>query len=339
MIDYLTHPKFVNYDCAQLPSAQGGGGGMGVKTYRVLEALRSVYPKTRVITDGYEIKADTVLIEPLRFSLATAPFSAKPHQTADELLEFLVNSPAKKILYCSELTLMRMPHSIRDQVLACCDAVTTNCAFQANVFKYVGVRGTFKLCDPVPDVFLSRLSYADRKPRIVATGNISWQKNAPQVIEVFKALKGVVERVYVGSASLWHDVSNEEIPQRLQEAFYAHTDRVIPEATTQQIASEFHNARFGLWVAYHDTFATATQEMIMAGLPVVAAKHGLTSEIPVWPASGVREQVEAIKRLLRESDESLEEQSKRISKWAVENVSYTAFETQLKEVLRKVWKT
>ena len=56
--------------------------------------------------------------------------------------------------------------------------------------------------------------------------------------------------------------------------------------------------------------------MIMSGMPVVAAKHGLASEIPAWSASGVRAQVEAIKRLANETDESLEEQSDRISKWA-----------------------
>ena len=75
----------------------------------------------------------------------------------------------------------------------------------------------------------------------------------------------------------------------------------------------------------------------MSGIPVVAAKHGLASEIPVWSASGVRTQVEAIKRLLNETDESLEKQSERISKWADENVSYAAFQGQLKEVLRSVW--
>ena len=45
MIDYLTHPKFLNYDQSALPSSQGGGGGMGVKTFRVLEALREVYSR------------------------------------------------------------------------------------------------------------------------------------------------------------------------------------------------------------------------------------------------------------------------------------------------------
>ena len=109
------------------------------------------------------------------------------------------------------------------------------------------------------------------------------------------------------------------------------------EATTEHIAREFHNARFGFWCEFHDTFATRAQEMNMTGLSVVAANHGLASEIPVWGASGVREQVEAIKRLAIESDESLEEQSETISKWAVKNVSYGAFQRQLKEVLRAVW--
>ena len=29
MIDYLTHPKFLNYDPSLLPSSQGGGGRDG----------------------------------------------------------------------------------------------------------------------------------------------------------------------------------------------------------------------------------------------------------------------------------------------------------------------
>ena len=65
MIDYLTHPKFLNYDPSVLPSRQGGGG-MFTKTFRVLEALRDVYPRTQGICDASEITADTVLIEPLR---------------------------------------------------------------------------------------------------------------------------------------------------------------------------------------------------------------------------------------------------------------------------------
>ena len=337
MLDYLTHPKFLNYDPSILPSNQGGGGGMGTKTYRVLEALQDVYPRTQGICDASEITAETVLIEPLRFTLPMVGYEDRDYEDVETLIHGLQNHESRKILYCSELTLMRMPHDLREQVVGLSDLVTANCKFQANVFKYVNVNTSHILCDPVPDVFLSRLTYRERLPRLVATGNVSWQKNAPQVTEVFKGLKGAVERVYVGSASLWYTALEEEGPQRLQEELYANTDRVVHEATTAEIAREFQNARFGFWCAFHDTFATGAQEMMMSGMPVVAAKHGLASEIPAWSASGVRAQVEAIKRLANETDESLEEQSERISKWAVENVSYAAFQRQLKEVLRSVW--
>ena len=180
MIDYLTHPKFLNYDPSVLPSAQGGGGGMGTKTYRTLEALRQVYPKTNGIINSGDITADTVLVEPLRFTLSTNGFDEV--QPADELIAGLKRHSGRVVLYCSELTLMRMPHQLRKQVLSCCDMVTTNCKFQANVFKYVGIHGEHALCDPVPDVFLTQGAFFDRKPRLVATGNVSWQKNAPQVI-------------------------------------------------------------------------------------------------------------------------------------------------------------
>ena len=210
MIDYLTHPKFLNYDPSILPSSQGGGGGMATKTYRVLEALRDVYPRTRGICDASEITADTVLIEPLRFTLPMEGYDDREYENVEKLIHGLRNHESRKILYCSELTLMRMPHHLREQVVGLSDVVTANCKFQANVFKYVNVHTNHILCDPVPDVFLSRLSYRERKPRLVATGNVSWQKNAPQVTEVFKGLKGAVKRVYVGSASLWYDASKQE---------------------------------------------------------------------------------------------------------------------------------
>ena len=186
-------------------------------------------------------------------------------------------------------------------------------------------------------MFIYQGKYDECRARIVATGNVSWQKNAPHVIEVFKALKGIIERAYIGSASLWFDASNQPDSMRLQDDLYATTDVVIREATQNQVARAFHESKIGLWVAFHDTFATAAQEMLMAGLPVVAARHGLASELPVWGVSGVREQVDAIKKLINESDEALEEQANRISKWAKEHASYEAFHDQLKTVLKGVY--
>ena len=96
MIDYLSHPKFLAYNPAILPSAQGGGGGMGTKTFRAIEALKQVYPKTQTICNAADITADTVLIEPLRFTMPTDDYNDRPYETVDQLLEGLHASPSKK---------------------------------------------------------------------------------------------------------------------------------------------------------------------------------------------------------------------------------------------------
>ena len=200
MIDYLTHPKFVNYDPTMLPSAQGGGGGMGTKTARVHEALKQTYPKTALITNSTQITADTVLIEPLRFTLPTKPYvkDASEDQPVEALLFGLNGFKGKKILYCSELTLIRMNHALRSQLVNACDLVTYNSQFQANIFKYVGIYPDQLLCEPIPDVFIPTVNFTDRARRIVATGNVSWQKNALQVTELFHRLDGMIERTYIG---------------------------------------------------------------------------------------------------------------------------------------------
>lgn len=67
MIDHLTHPKFVNYDPSVLPSAQGGG--MGTKTYRALEAIKEVYPRSRVSYNDFEFLRELRSKYPKRFSV------------------------------------------------------------------------------------------------------------------------------------------------------------------------------------------------------------------------------------------------------------------------------
>ena len=115
------------------------GAGWARKTYRVLETLRDVYPRTQGICDASEITADTVLIEPLRFTLPTESYGDREYESVETLIHELQNHKSRKILYCSELTLMRMPHFLREQVLGLSDLATANCKFQANVFKYANV--------------------------------------------------------------------------------------------------------------------------------------------------------------------------------------------------------
>ena len=316
-----------------------GGGGIHVKTYSVLEALKQVYPRTRGIADSSEIQADTVLIEPMRFALPiiAGDGADRDYENNHALLTGLKECKSRKVLFCTEFSLLRMAPALRNEVVKVCDLVTTSFEFQRRLFKYININSNHILRDPISPMFLGNTDYKNRRTEVIATGNVSWEKNSQQVIEVFKALKGVVKRVYVGSASFWYDATNDPLQQRLQEELYKHTDEVVKECTLQQLAARFQQSRFGLWVAWHDTTATAVHEMLASGMLVTAAKHGLASEIPVWSASGVSSQVEAIKRLLGESDAALDEESKRASKWIKENASYEAFHKQVQQVLKAVW--
>ena len=340
MIDYLTHPKVLSYDPSVLPSQQAcGGGGIHVKTYTVLEALKQVYPLTRGIADSSEIEADTVFIEPMRFALPIMEIDGarRDYENNEMLLAGLRAHKGRKVLFCTELSLFRMVPALRNELVSVCDLVTASCHFQRQLFKYVSINTDHILRDPIPPMCFGESDYKSRRTEVVATGNVAWEKNAQQVTEVFKSLKGVVKRVYVGSASFWYDATDNPVQQRLQEELYKQCDEVIKECTLDTLTKRFQQSRFGLWVAWHNTTATAVHQMLAAGMLVTAAKHGLASEIPVWAASGVRAQAEAIKRLLGESDAVLEEQSQRASKWIKENASYEAFHKQFQAVLKTVW--
>ena len=340
MIDYLTHPKYLAYEPSILPSQQScRGGGMHVKTWCVLDALKDIYPRTRGISDSSEIEAETVLIEPLRFALPIMDTDDhnRDYETNEMLLEGLKAHNGRKVLFCTEFSMMRIDPALRAKILKVCDVVTASCNFQRNLFKYININANHILRDPIPPICFGTTDHKTRRPDLIATGNISWQKNSQQIIEVFKALKNIVHRVYIGSASLWYDTTDDPVQQRLEDEIQKHSDLVIKECNLQQIATRFQESRFGLWVAWHDTTAVAVHQMLASGMLITAANHGLASEIPVWTASGVKKQVQAVTQLVATSDETLELQSERVSTWAKQNVSYTAFYDQIQQVLKAIW--
>ena len=340
MIDYLTHPKFLAYDPSILPSQQPcGSGGMHVKTRWVLDALQDIYPRTRGIADSSEIEADTVLIEPIRFALPimAAESENRDYENNEMLLDGLKQHKGRKVLFCTEFSMLRIAPALRAELLNTCHLVTASCEFIRQLFKYININTNHILRDPISPICFAETDYKSRRPEIIATGNISWQKNSQQLIEVFKALANVVKRVYIGSASLWYDATNDPVQQRLQEELYKHTDEVIKECTLQPLITRFQQSRFGLWLAWHDATATAVHQMIASGTLITAANHGLAAEIPVWTASGVQAQVQAINQLVSEPNQNLEEQSARVKDWATNHVSYTAFYDQIQQVLKAIW--
>ena len=343
MIDYLTHPKLANYNPFQLPSKHGGGGGIHVKTHFVREALESVYPTSRLISNTSEIEASIVLIEPLRFAMGTdqaEELYGVSYEPYDVVIQGLEHSKAKKILLTTEYSMLRLEPALRKRLLGICDVVVASCKFQNNLLKYVGCHASHIVRDPISKIYCSPFDWTQRKDRIVAVGNISWQKNAQQVIDVFNTLQGDIETMYIGSHSLWYDARNDErfsVTAKLQDDLYNAADIVVPECTIQDLAMMLHQSKYGLWVATHDATATGTMSMLRAGMIVVAAPHGYAAEIPVQIATGTESQVKRIKALHFDTeDKVLAHVAKGNADWCEKNISYSAFVKQLTDVLRTI---
>ena len=328
-IDYLTHPNFHNFNPFLLPSQQGGGGGIHVKTWFVSEALSRTHG-VRLITNTSEIENNVVLIEPLRFRLGVPEYE----EDVPALLKGLTETKAKKILFCTEKTILTFSPSLRNSLLSCVDVVTASCEYQKALMKYIGITPKCIVRDPISDIYLSPIAFDHKETQLVASGQISWYKNTIQCIEVFKRLAGVIKRVYIGSKGLWATDNNDEHSAQLEDEMASNSDEVIKEVPMHDLARLFFTSRFGLWVAQHDTTATAVMGKLMSGMLVTSARHGYATELPVAAVSGVDAQVSTIRDLMSRSDDELVARSRSVVDWCRNNVSYTVFHDQLTEALK-----
>ena len=323
MIDYLTYEDYALYDPHIKPSQQRNAGGMQSKTYRVREALDEFFPGARVVSRVDEIRSRVVMIEPLWFIMG---------REIDEEIEKLQSLDVKKIIYGSEFGPLRISPSARERFFELGDVVTANCVFLRDLFSYIGIHASHILTDPMSNTFTPR--DVPRRNQVVAMGNISWIKNVMQLIEVYKRLEGVTERVYIGSGKLWGitDKRNEE----LQAELFEHTDRVLPDAIPAEIAVELQQTKVGYWCAYHDTFSSCTHEMLACGVPVVAGPHGLAPELPIAIAADTASQVDHIRRAIDMPEDEYEAESQRLAEWSRSRVSNAVFAEQLRNVIRSV---
>lgn len=326
MIDYLTCSKWLNYDVNILPEKQGFGGGMPVKTQRVLDVLGRRY-FVRGISEVSEATAPLMVIEPLRFNLLEA------HEDPHQILADLQAHPAKKLLYCSEMALLRMDPDLRNGIFNSIDAISCNCLYQAEMFKYISVKPNAILTDPIPCHIFKPSE--KRQRRVIATGNISWQKNASYLVEIFSELQQLgIETCYIGSASLWGQTSDPE-NLRLERELKQVTDHYYPSLTQADTAEVMRECSVGLWVAWHECFGMGLAELMASGLHCWMFPHGLRNERP-----GLNFDFNTAKEGAAAISEKIENPPARLSrtsrKWAVENVSYEAFLSQFYDIIGRI---
>ena len=326
MIDYLTCPMWLKYDLTILPEKQGFGGGMPVKTQRVLEVLGRRY-FVRGISEVSEATAPLMVIEPLYFNML------EDHEDPYQKLSELKAHPAKKLLYCSEMGLLRMDPPLRNGILSCVDAITCNCLYQAEMFKYIGVKPDSILTDPIPCHIFKPSE--NRKKRVIATGNISWQKNAAYLVEIFSELQELgIQTCYIGSASLWGKTS-DPVSLRLEQELKQVTDYFHPSLTQAETAEVMRECTAGLWVAWHETFGMGLAELMACGLHCWMFPHGLREERPGLDFN-TKTAIEGALTIAEKLDNPPECLSSTSRTWALKNVSYEAFLTQFEGIIGRI---
>lgn len=327
MIDVLTIPRFASYDLMKTARQNGGGGGMCLKMSRVMEILGANFPGSRMIVDAGDIRYDSVVVD-----FAWFVEEVKQGRWSESKKRFEEKGVRKCIGMGSELSFFRMTFPELQEVLKVCDRVTVNCDFLAQLLEGCGIGWFNRLIDPIPDMFFDDVPVSERKPRVVAAGNVSWFKNSQGVVDVFRALEGRgVERVYIGSASFWGD-SQDTTAKKLERELYASCDVIHEDVPQAEVAALYRASRVGVWCAYHDVFATAVHEMIASGLMVVSAPHGLAYEMPV-DILKPDARADKIVELATMDDEEWLKRSEKCREWARNRVSVNVFLAQLRGLL------
>jgi len=323
MVSYVTCKKWHDYNLHQRPEHQGFGGGMAVKTQRIVEALGQQY-YTQLTDDPNDIDAPVVLVEPLWFKL----YNEDDNEHWEKITEIGKLNNRMLILVCSEFEVMRWEAKFRDAVLNTFDKITCNCQYQANIFSYYDITPDAILCDPVPmDVFMPPHDPV-KENSIVATGHVSWIKNVKAVIDAFKTFqdKGI-STTYIGSAGLWSKPDKSDPSVQLETELKSVTDNFYPSLSQMEVARTMQKNMFGLWLATHECFGQAYAEMMATGLPVIAGKHGLKAERHCSTSS------DDIDLMIAEEEEYAAIATWN-RKWVKDNVSYEAFLKQFTGVLR-----
>ena len=322
MIDYLVPDFFIG------PSTENSGG-MHTKVERVHQAVGSVY-RLHVGSDLAEMRNDFLLIEPLYFRMS----QTLEAENGIEDLEALKAHPATKILYCSEMEVFRWTGRFRKELLEICDAVTCNSDYQASLFEALNIPTPLRLIDPIPaDTFQP----FPKRLQVVSMGRISEIKGSPFIVELFEALDQTpMETVFVGGAGLWGEECEADLA--LEAEIQEHTDIFHQNILPQFVPKAIGAASFFVGNSIHDVFSSCHAEALMSGCISISGEHPIYAERPGFTSKTVDGVIDTLDMLTKGYQKIPDPQlSQAAREWAVQNVSFETFTSQLTDLLKSFY--
>ena len=262
MIDYLVPEFLVNFDPASNQGIRNPAGGMRTKIKSVERAstLYQLYLRTSVA----DLRSSFVLVEPIFFQ-----------GKQDEDVKLLSEYDGYKILYCSEMEVLRWPGEFRQRVIDACNLVTYCSDYHRRLLEAVDIKDMQLQTDPI-DGTLFRPA-PEKKMQVITAGWISSAKNSEFVRDLYTELQDYdIETVYVGGSTLWGFIEKDNL--KLERDIRAVTD-IFVDSVPQSIFAEYlAEAAFFVGNNMHDTFSGCHAEAMASGCITVAGGHPIYKE-------------------------------------------------------------
>ena len=326
MLAYLNLEKYINYDLSRPPGTDNPGGGVATKTQRVLEAA-SEWMITGTEKFSQAEKYHTALIEPL-------VFCHKENMTLEEKVEAYEGLDCIKVLYCTEMAFIRLPKPFRDAIVAASDHITCVNHYHRDVFHKFGVRVDSILCDPVPEEVFSPGETKERV--IIAANRIDWKKNMVDLIRSYEQLRAETDfkLEYIGLDDMWGhervDPRNSEFIHQLQDL----CDTFHGTLSQNDVAKAFGRSAVFFHCAYHDVYSESLWEALHCGcVPFALGYHPLFNRITENRYTDIAELTEKLNDM---DADAFEEESMRVHELARKTCSYPIFQSQLRDIFKKL---
>ena len=274
-IFYLTVDRYHQYNPQMPPGPLNPGGGISDKTLAVLKAWRRFYQ----VGVGEEIDdsadASILVAEPLWFKLRGGIDNDLWTPDIEEAVAKYETHPARlKILYCSEASLLKIPPSHRERIIAASTVVTSNCSFQKGLFAQFGIE-TAHLCDPIDDSL--SIPVKAKTMSVVVAGRISTTKNSGNIIDIFNALKSEpIETVYIGDAGLWGNSApaDKALEMEMRQA----VDTYYKSQSYMELLNLLSGYSFALFDSFHDSCSALNLVALLLNIQCFYGRHACWKE-------------------------------------------------------------
>ena len=311
----------INADIYQPASQYNPGGGTISKVTHLGRAMPKIAISNNIQDCHY------CIAEMLWFT------EAGDGQKTNERIEAYASLDAMKILWTSDVELLRVPGYMRQRLIDSSDVIGCLSEYAYQLFSAYTSKVEM-LYDPIDiDEFIP----AAKRREIYGIGQISVQKNVKMIAEIFSKLPICtnLEKTYIGSKNTWGGNPNLDVGIKLESLLDQSTDhfeRHVPYSMmSKRIAP--------IWGYVADTgydFSSYSMlEAMLVGCWLFTGKHLMYNERPGFRFETSDEAVAHIVNQLQENPPESGRINEEARQFVIDRNSYDAFRGQLKHLIGK----